>query len=55
MKAVITCGGLGARLLSFTKELPKEMAPIFYKTEEGICVKPLIQQIFENLHDSGNF
>jgi len=31
MKAVITCGGSGARLLPFTKEMPKEMAPIFWK------------------------
>jgi len=27
MKAVITCAGKGTRLLPFTKELPKEMAP----------------------------
>ncbi len=53
MKAVITCGGMGTRLLPFTKELPKEMAPIFYHTENGIQVKPLIQLIFENLYDAG--
>jgi len=55
LKAVITCGGIGSRLLPFSKELPKEMAPIFYNTEEGVLIKPLIQQIFENLYDSGNF
>jgi len=53
LKAVITCGGTGSRLLPFSKELPKEMAPIFYNTEEGVLIKPLIQQIFENLYDSG--
>lgn len=53
MKAVITCAGLGSRLLPFTKELPKEMAPIFYKSNEGIQTKPLIQLIFENLFDVG--
>ena len=53
MKAVITCGGLGARLLPFTKELPKEMAPIFYKKGNEIEIKPLIQLIFETLYDEG--
>lgn len=53
MKAVITCAGLGTRLLPFTKELPKEMAPIFFVTEKGIQTKPLIQLIFENLYDAG--
>jgi len=50
---VITCAGTGTRLLPFTKELPKEMAPIFYQTDNGIQVKPLIQLIFENLYDVG--
>ncbi len=53
MKAIITCGGMGTRLLPFTKELPKEMAPIFYHTSKGIQIKPLIQLIFENLYDAG--
>jgi len=53
MKAVITCAGMGTRLLPFTKELPKEMAPIFFQTENGIQMKPLIQLIFENLYDAG--
>jgi len=29
------------------------MAPIFYHTENGIQMKPLIQLIFENLYDAG--
>jgi len=53
LKAVITCAGMGTRLLPFTKELPKEMAPIFYQTENGVQIKPLIQLIFENLYDAG--
>lgn len=53
MKAVITCGGLGTRLLPFTKELPKEMAPVFYKTKNEVQVIPLIQLIFERLYDIG--
>jgi len=52
MKAVITCAGTGTRLLPFTKELPKEMAPVFYHTKNGVQMKPLIQLIFENLYDA---
>jgi len=53
LKAVITCGGMGTRLLPFTKELPKEMTPVFYKTEKGVQTIPLIQLIFEKLYDVG--
>ena len=53
MKAVITCAGKGTRLLPFTKELPKEMAPIFSLGKNDIEIKPLIQQIFENLFTIG--
>lgn len=49
MKAVITCGGKGTRLFPFTKELPKEMAPIFTHNN-ALELKPLIQQIFEELY-----
>ena len=50
---MITCGGLGARLLPFTKELPKEMAPIFHKVGNEVEIKPLIQLIYERLYDEG--
>jgi len=50
MKAVITCGGTGTRLLPFTKELPKEMAPVFIKRDSCLQTIPLIQLIFENLY-----
>lgn len=53
MKVVITCGGLGTRLLPFSKEMPKEMAPIFTQGQEGVDVKPLLQEIFENLYSEG--
>jgi len=53
MKAVITCGGSGTRLLPFTKEMPKEMAPIFWKQNGTIQVKPLLELIFEQLYEQG--
>ena len=53
-KAVITAAGLGTRLLPTTKELPKEMLPIFSRTKSGkIILKPLLQLIFEQLYDLG--
>jgi len=53
-KAVITAAGFGTRLLTVTKEQPKEMLPLFAKNDSGsLCVKPLLQMIFEQLHDYG--
>ena len=53
-KAVITAAGLGTRLLPMTKELPKEMLPIFMKNPDGTLVlKPLLQALFEQLYDFG--
>ena len=53
-KAVITAGGIGARLLPFSKEIPKEMAPILVKGKNGsIQVKPMVQAIYEQLYDWG--
>jgi len=53
-KAVVTAAGLGTRLLTVTKEQPKEMLPLFTKNKDGnLCVKPLLQMIFEQLHDCG--
>jgi UTP--glucose-1-phosphate uridylyltransferase len=53
LKAVITCAGKGTRMLPFSKELPKEMAPIFTLNNNEVEVKPLIQHIFENLFKDG--
>jgi len=51
LKAVITCAGIGSRLLPFTKELPKEMAPVFWQDNGIVNVKPLIELIFEQMYD----
>ena len=52
--AVIAAAGLGTRLMSATKEQPKEMLPLFAASEdEAICLKPIVQQIFEQLFDFG--
>jgi UTP--glucose-1-phosphate uridylyltransferase len=54
LKAVITAGGIGTRLLPFSKEIPKEMSPILTKnSKNNILVKPIIQAIFEQLYDFG--
>ena len=51
---VVPAAGLGTRLLSATKEQPKEMLPIFAKTAQGaIAVKPVVQVVFEQLYDAG--
>ena len=54
-KVVITAAGKGTRLLPFTKEMPKEMMPIFSQvfTEKKV-VLPLLQYIFEQFY-SMNF
>jgi len=52
-KAVITAAGLGTRLLPVTKEIPKEMLPIFVKSGNEFLLKPLIQVIFEQLYSIG--
>ncbi|MCS7145718.1 MAG: sugar phosphate nucleotidyltransferase [Nitrososphaerota archaeon] len=54
LKAVLPIAGLGTRMLPATKEQPKEMLPVFAKSENGsLCVKPIIQLIFEQLFDVG--
>ncbi|MDG7040470.1 MAG: hypothetical protein JRN66_04285, partial [Nitrososphaerota archaeon] len=52
-RAIITAAGLGTRLLSVTKELPKEMLPIFYRENGSVGVKPLLQLVFEQLYEVG--
>jgi UTP--glucose-1-phosphate uridylyltransferase len=53
-KVIITAAGIGTRLLTMTKEQPKEMLPLFAKNESGdLCVKPLLQVVFEQLFDNG--
>ena len=51
MKCVITAAGRGVRLLPITKEMPKEMMPIFTKIYgKNKVVIPLLQYIFEQLY-----
>ena len=51
MKCVLTVAGLGTRLLPLTKELPKEMLPIYSKNSKGnLVLKPILQVIFESLY-----
>ena len=53
-KVVIPAAGLGTRLLSATKEQPKEMLPIFFRDGDGcLCLRPMLQLLFEQLHDFG--
>ena len=52
-KVVIPAAGLGTRLLPITKELPKEMLPIFFKQNGEVCLKPMLQAVFEQLYDVG--
>lgn len=51
---VITAAGIGTRLLTVTKEQPKEMMPLFAQNNNsGLCLKPLLQIVFEQLYDNG--
>jgi UTP--glucose-1-phosphate uridylyltransferase len=53
-KAVIPAAGLGTRLLPATKEIPKEMLPVYARgTDGGVYLKPVLQLIFEQLYDLG--
>lgn len=50
MKCVLTVAGLGTRLLPLTKELPKEMLPIYSESpQHELVLKPILQVIFESL------
>jgi UTP--glucose-1-phosphate uridylyltransferase len=51
IKSVITAAGRGVRLLPFTKEMPKEMMPLFCKNDGQRAVVPMLQIIFEKLYD----
>ena len=53
-KIVIPAGGLGTRLLPVTKEIPKEMMPLFLQgKDKRVIVKPLIQIIYEKFYGFG--
>ena len=51
IKIVLTAAGRGTRLLPFTKEMPKEMMPIFTKIHNNQrVIIPLLQYIFEQFY-----
>jgi UTP--glucose-1-phosphate uridylyltransferase len=53
-KVIIPAAGLGTRLFPATKEQPKEMLPIFATSTNGsMLVKPVVQLVFEQLHEAG--
>jgi len=52
-KAVILAAGLGTRLLPFSKEIPKEMIPLYDLSYKHIILKPTIQIIYEHIFDAG--
>ena len=53
-KIVIPAAGLGTRLLPITKEIPKEMMPLFLHDKNSeVIVKPIIQVIFEQFFQQG--
>ncbi len=53
-RAIITTAGLGTRLLPMTKELPKEMLPIYVRGVAGdVILKPLLQALFKQLYRFG--
>jgi UTP--glucose-1-phosphate uridylyltransferase len=52
--AIITAGGMGTRMLPFSKEIPKEMFPIItYNGRQCLELKPLVQAIYEQLYGAG--
>ncbi len=54
MKCVFTVAGLGTRLLPVTKELPKEMLPIYdFSSSKKIVLKPFLQMVYERLCNFG--
>ncbi len=52
-KAVILAAGLGTRLVPYSKEMPKEMLPVFQRENGDTVLKPVIQVIFEQLYEAG--
>lgn len=51
MKCIFTAAGLGTRLLPLTKDLPKEMLPIYDISRKGeLIFKPFLQLVYEQLY-----
>jgi len=52
-KAIIMAAGLGTRLIPYSKEMPKEMLPLYFFDKGSVILKPVLQVIFEQLYDAG--
>jgi len=52
-KAIILAAGLGTRLIPYSKEMPKEMLPLYFLEGDSIVLKPVLQVIFEQLYEAG--
>ncbi len=52
-KAVILAAGLGTRLVPYSKEMPKEMLPVFQRENGETVLKPIIQVVYEQLYEAG--
>lgn len=50
---MLLAAGLGTRLVPYSKEMPKEMLPLFEGVNGKVFLKPIIQKIFEQLYDAG--
>lgn len=53
---IITTGGFGTRLLTYSKVMPKAMVPLFDinpGNKKNPIVRPLIEMVFDNLFDQG--
>jgi len=50
---IIPAAGQGTRLLTATKESPKEMVPVFDKAHNIMLLRPLIEKLFLQMYDSG--
>lgn len=53
LKAVVLAAGFGTRLLPYSKEMPKEMLPLFYIENSKPVLKPILQIVFEQLFEAG--
>ena len=53
--AVITTGGMGTRIATITKTLPKTMLPLYSRSkyDNDYVLKPVLEIIFENLYKYG--
>jgi len=51
--AIVPAAGMGTRLLTYAKETPKEVLPLFYKVSNETVLIPLMERIFLQLYDAG--